>query len=286
LLDAFGENLPILAPNLMILWQKQASAKWLAAHEARLEELAGSNLAIITRPGRARSVVQVVCRRRRQAENLVRRLGGTIQMQLPNWLQSRPHRPIRIGRRLEVVSEPKDVNSARAQLIIPAAGAFGTGEHATTAISLRLLEQVTRNFSSGWRLLDAGTGTGILALAARRLGAAEVLGLDNDPRAIASAGGNARLNRVTRAKFVIGDILQFKTGRHFDVVTANLFSELLVAALPVFRRTLRSGAALIISGILREQATAVIRALARAGFHLEKERRRGKWIALLATRKS
>jgi ribosomal protein L11 methyltransferase len=282
------ENVANLPPNLMILWQKQASAKWLAANEARLEKLAGSNLAIITRPGGARSIAQIVCSRRRQAETLRRRFGGTIQMQPRNWLHtSRPHPPIRIGRRLEVVSEPQDSDSARPQLIIPAAGAFGTGEHATTAMALRLLEQVTRNLRSGWRLLDAGTGAGILALAARRLGAAEVLGLDNDPRAIATARGNARLNGVTRAKFVTGDILQLKTGGHFDVVTANLFSELLIEALPVFRRTLAGGGgALIVSGILREQAAAVIRALAGAGFQLEKERRRGKWTALLATRKS
>ena len=270
----------------MILWQKQASAKWLAATEARLEEFAGFRLAIITRPGRARGIAQVVCRRRRQAENLRQRFGGTIQTQPRNWLRSPPHPPIRIGRRLEVVSKLQDSNSARPQLIIPAAGAFGTGEHATTAMSLRLLEQATRNIPSGWRLLDAGTGTGILALAARRLGAAEVLGLDHDPRAVATARENARLNHLRRAKFVTSDILQFKTLVRFDVVTANLFSELLIAALPVFWRAARIGGAVIASGILREQAAEVIRALARARFHLEKQRRCGKWIALLATRKS
>jgi len=270
----------------MILWQKQASPKWLTANEARLEEFAAARLAIITRPRRARSIAQVVCRRRSQAENLRRRFGGTIQMQPRNWLQSPPHPPIRIGRTLQIVRKAENSNSARLQLIIPAAGAFGTGEHATTAMSLRLLEQVARSFPSGWRLLDAGTGTGILALAARRLGAAEVLGLDNDPWAIASARENVRLNRLRRTRFVTGDILQFKTVVRFEVVTANLFSELLMAALPVFRGTVRSGGTLIASGILREQAAEVIRALGRAGFHLEKQRRCGKWIALHATRKS
>ena len=84
----------------------------------------------------------------------------------------------------------------------------------------------------------------------------------------------------------MGDVLQFKTVVRFEVVTANLFSELLMAALPVFRRTVRSGGTLIASGILREQAAEVIRALGRAGFYLEKQRRCGKWIALHATRKS
>ena len=120
------------------------------------------------------------------------------------------------------------------QLIIPAAGAFGTGEHATTAMSLRLLEEITRNLPPGWRLLDAGTGTGILALAARRLGASEVLGLDNDPRAVAHARQNARLNRISRARFIAADLLRWKPSARYEVVTANLFSELLIAAIADF----------------------------------------------------
>src|SRR6185436_3140265 len=112
--------------------------------------------------------------------------------------------PIRIGRRLEVISEPGPPSgpAGRPQLIIPAAGAFGTGEHATTAMSLRLLEEITRNRPHSWRLLDAGTGTGVLALAARRLGAREVRGLDNDPQAVAHARQNAQLNRISRARFI------------------------------------------------------------------------------------
>jgi ribosomal protein L11 methyltransferase len=182
------------------------------------------------------------------------------------------------------VSEPAHFAKAggKSRLVIPAAGAFGTGEHATTAMSLRLLEETTRNLSPGWRLFDAGAGAGILALAARRLGAGEVLGLDNDPRAVAHARQNARLNQISRARFLAGDVLLWKPTARYDVVTANLFSELLIAALPIFRRALRASGQLIVSGILREQAGSVEQALRRSGFHLEKRRRRGKWVALLA----
>src|SRR5262249_9123471 len=195
---------------------------------------------------------------------------------------SSPHPPIRIGRRLEIVSLTPRHAPERVTLVIPAADAFGTGGHATTAMSLRLLEQVTRKMDAGWRLLDAGSGTGILALAARRLGARASLGLDNDPRAVINARHNARLNRITRTKVLVADILRFQTTERYEVVTANLFSELLIAALPGFRRALLPEGLLILSGILREHSDSVLSALDRNGFQLEKKRRRGKWIALSA----
>ncbi|MGI8957019.1 MAG: 50S ribosomal protein L11 methyltransferase [Chthoniobacterales bacterium] len=272
----------------MMLWQKQASPAWLTANEARLEEIAGCDLAIIARPGRARSLVQVVCGQRQKAARLQRDFGGRLEALPRVWSQTMQshstHAPIRVGRQLEVVSEaaPAQQTRAKNQLIIPSAGAFGTGEHATTAMSLRLLEETTRELPSGWRLLDAGTGTGILALAARRLCAGEVIGLDNDPRAVAHARQNARLNSVSRARFIATDVLRWKTDARFEIVTANLFSELLVAALPLFRRALRAHGQLILSGILREQSAAVERALHRSSFHLRIKRRRGKWVALLA----
>lgn len=276
----------------MILWEKQASAEWLAINEPRLEEIAYSDLAIIARAGRVRSLVQVICHSREKSAELLRAFGGRAKPLPRDWwslTRSRGiHPPLCVGRRLEILSEParSSKSSEKLQLIIPAAGAFGTGEHATTAMSLRLLEETTRRLPAGWRMLDAGTGTGILALAARRLGAAEVLGLDNDPRAVAHARRNARLNHVGRARFSAIDVLQFEPCANYDVVTANLFSELLIAALPIFQRALRPNGRLIVSGILREQAESVTDALPNAQFHLMQRCRRGKWVALLAARKT
>ena len=212
----------------------------------------------------------------------MRKFGGTARP-LPRALaqSQKPHAPIRVGRRLQIVSDPGPAPSGVEQLVIPAAGAFGTGEHATTAMSLRLLEETARPLARGWRLLDAGTGTGILALAARLFGAGEVLGLDNDPRAIAHARQNARLNHTTRVRFLIADVLAWKPAGRFEIITANLFSELLIATLPKFRRALHAEGRLIISGILREQTGAVERALRREHFAIGKKRRRGKWVALL-----
>jgi ribosomal protein L11 methyltransferase len=271
----------------MILWQKQASPRWLAKNEPHLEVIAGPNLVITSRPGHVRVLVQVMCETQLLARQLQRDFGGVARSMPRNWWKatvSEPlHAPIRIGRRLEIVSQKSRTarNAKTPQLIIPAAGAFGTGEHATTAMSLRLLGETTRKLPAGWRSLDVGTGTGILALAARIFGAAEVLGLDNDPSAIAHARHNARLNHIGRAKFVLGSILQFKPLGRYEIVTANLFSELLIAALPVLQRALHPSGRLIVSGILRGQAESVVDAFRGDGLELETIRRRGKWVALL-----
>ena len=133
-----------------------------------------------------------------------------------------------------------------------------------------------------YALGNAGTGTGILALAGRRFGATEVLGIDNDPRAIAHALANARLNKIRGTKFQTVDFLRWKPPQRYEVITANLFSELLISALPLFQRALQRAGTLILSGILRAQGPEVLRALRRSGFDLTTQRRRGKWIALRA----
>ena len=269
----------------MYLWKFNASPAWRMAHEADFEAAYASDLAVSDLPGKARALVQVTCSTKAQANELVRQFGGVLEKLERDWqakyLAAGRRVPLRIGKRLVVVTEA-DPQVKTEQLVIPAAGAFGTGDHATTAMCLRLLEETSRRLPAGWSLLDAGTGTGILALAGRRFGAKQVLGIDNDPRAIAHAQVNARLNKIRGAKFVSLDFLRWKPRQRYDVITANLFSELLISAFPLFRRALQRDGALILSGILRAQAPEVLRALRRSGFDLETQRRRGKWIALRA----
>ena len=135
-------------------------------------------------------------------------------------------------------------------------------------------------------MLDAGTGSGILAIAACCFGAARVFAIDNDPRACAIAKRNARANGFRSVEFQTGDVRKLKLTRKYDVITANLFSELLIAALPRFSRYLAFDGLLILSGILRAQERAVATALRRNGFLIKEVRRRGKWIALLAIRRT
>jgi ribosomal protein L11 methyltransferase len=151
-------------------------------------------------------------------------------------------------------------------------------------MSLRLLEEVTRGWRPGWAMIDLGTGSGILALAAKCFGARRVLGIDNDPTAISTANANARLNKIDNIDFEMGDVLRIK-GRDdkFDVIAANLFSELIIKALPAWKTRLNRHGWLILSGILREQENELKRALRRNKIDIVEVRRHGKWIAIAAT---
>jgi ribosomal protein L11 methyltransferase len=130
-------------------------------------------------------------------------------------------------------------------------------------------------------MLDAGTGSGILALAGRRFGAGDVIAIDNDPLAIKTAKWNSRQNGIRGVKFLVGDVREI-SAEGYDIITANLYSELLRETLPRFRRSLRADGRLILSGVLRAQEPGLVRALHRDGFQVCETRRRGKWIALVA----
>jgi len=132
-------------------------------------------------------------------------------------------------------------------------------------------------------MLDAGTGSGILAIAASCFGANPIVAIDNDSRACAIARRNAEANGIRNIKFRTGDILTAKFPGKFDIITANLYSEILIAALAAWSRALTSDGCLILSGVLRSQERALIAVLRRNGFAARETRRRGKWIALLAS---
>ena len=132
-------------------------------------------------------------------------------------------------------------------------------------------------------MLDAGTGTGILALAGRCFGAQDVLAIDNDVRAIVTAKENARANAIEGVRFVLGDVVQKAGRKKFDVIAANLFSELLISALPFWKTRVQRHGLIILSGVLREQESELLRALRRNRFEIVRVRRRGKWIAALCS---
>jgi ribosomal protein L11 methyltransferase len=280
----------------MFVWQKRASVVWLAANEAPLCEIAGQRLAIISRADRKSAIAEIAGSSRRNLEKIRSRFGGTIEKLPRNWLKeflgSQKSEPIKIGNRLTIYRSVTSKNRSRNKnrsLVIPAGAAFGTGEHATTAMSLRLLERCTR-FSGvragslrspdkRWTLLDLGTGSGILALAAKRFGAGKVIAIDHDSIAIATAKENARQNEIDNIDFRVADVQRWRFPRRIDIVTANLFSELLIEILPKLKRAQW----LILSGILRDQEGQLVRALKRNGIVIVEMRRRGKWTAILAS---
>jgi ribosomal protein L11 methyltransferase len=266
----------------MYLWRRLAALRWLIANEELLRSSVRDRLAVIERPGWKRALLEVACQSRKQARDLVKEFDGRIERLPRNWLErlgKEKYKPLRIGKRLVIMraKEKREAGSFPYRLVLPAGTAFGTGEHATTAMSLRLLEQVTRGWTSGWSLVDLGSGTGILALAAKCFGAKSVIGIDVDPVAIATAKESARLNKIDNLDFHLADARRWNFPRKIDIVTANLFSELLIEVLPKLKRSRW----LILSGVLRGQEKELVRALRRNKIDIVQVRRRGKWVAIL-----
>jgi ribosomal protein L11 methyltransferase len=274
----------------MYIWRKRVTPGWLRLRSEDLDARFGAALATVERPGKRHILIEVSCRTLNQGRTLVREFGGRVEKIPRNWLRDfakgSQTKPLHIGSRLIISATPvkKQQNRSARTIIIPGEAAFGTGEHATTAMCLRLLERHTRERPPGWSMLDAGTGSGILALAARCLGAARVLAIDIDPLACATAKRNARANGVRNIEFRTSDVLELKLRKKFDLITANLFSEILIAAVPGWARHLAAGGRLIVSGILRNQQPTVVGALRRHDFYVSETGWRGKWIALLAHR--
>lgn len=277
--------LPVVRQLPKCIWRKAVSASWLASNEIALDLRTAGTHALVERPGRQRVIVEACCSPATAGE-LRQRFGGTITELSADWeaqaFAATKTKPLQIGKRLLVASDAAAVkpDGTGALLLIPAGAAFGTGEHATTAMSLRMLERITRKRGTGWSMLDAGTGSGILALAGRCFGAAKVIAIDNDPLAISTAHANARRNKIRKVQFTVGDVTRPQPGK-FDIISANLYSELLAIALPLWRKNLEAGGRIILSGVMRTQERDLVRAMRKSGYAADEIRRRGKWIALL-----
>ena len=171
-----------------------------------------------------------------------------------NWVQLTQSQfdPIRISDRLWIVpSWHESPDPAAINLILDPGMAFGTGSHPTTRLCLEWLE---RNVSNACTVLDYGCGSGILAIAAARLGAGRVAGVDIDPQAVESARANAERNGVMA---LFADSAEPVAGE-YDLVVANILSNPLRVLAPAICVHVRSGGRLALSGILREQAEEII----------------------------
>ena len=176
---------------------------------------------------------------------------------------------------------PQGLRGDERVLLVDPGRAFGTGTHETTRLCLAELEAV---FATGdgapQRVLDVGTGTGILALAAARLGATRVVGVDNDPEALAAARHHARLNGLD-LHLVLGDGAEAFRAGSFDLVLANITAPVLRARAVSIASLVARGGALVLAGLLTEEARRVRDAYARLGPGAE--RREGEWSALRFT---
>jgi ribosomal protein L11 methyltransferase len=233
------------------------------------------------KPSAARLLLSVYAASRAEVKPLHDLWGGEIRKVLAKeWLAPAKVPPLRIGRALEIVhDEAQRKTGPVARLFIPLGIAFGGGEHATTSMLLRALAR--RKNMNSCRVLDLGTGSGILALAARQFGAEKIEALDFDAGAIRTARANEALNFSTpRVRWRRADVKRLRVPVRYDLVLANLFSGILCQAAAQITAALAPGGELWLSGILRSQEREVAAAYRRKKLQLVRAARRGRWVML------
>jgi ribosomal protein L11 methyltransferase len=194
------------------------------------------------------------------------------------WLKD--FKPMRFGARLWICPtaytppDPEAVN-----LILDPGLAFGTGTHPTTALCLEWLDGAQ---VKGLEVTDYGCGSGILAIAAARLGARHVWAVDNDPQALVATADNSARNGVTAALSVC--LPPAYPDHEADLILANILAGPLVSLAPLFAAHLKSGGRLVLSGILKAQEPDIRRAYEATGFSGFETESKGDWIRITAVR--
>ena len=206
-----------------------------------------------------------------------------------NWKQY--YKPMEIGERLLVIPQweqedpkvRKALEGGRVPLILEPGLTFGTGSHATTRLCLTALEQAVQG---GEKVLDLGCGSGILSIAALKLGAASALAVDIDDKCLDVAYENAAMNGIGRDAYTVkvGDILsdealRAEIGGGYDVVLANIVADVIIGLGPMVRSLLRENGVFLCSGIIDTRAEEVADKLRQAGLEILDTRSSEGWYA-------
>lgn len=189
--------------------------------------------------------------------------------------------PVRVSEHIVIKPSWEDYLPAEDDIIIELdpGMAFGTGTHHTTSMCIRALEDVIK---PGYTVFDVGTGSGILSVAAAKLGAALVHAIDLDSVAVRVATENVTFNKVVDTVTITqGDLLTGVTGKA-DVIVANIIADIIIKMLPDVRSRLTNTGVFITSGIISERLSDVTQALLENEFVIDKVIEEGGWVAIVA----
>ena len=196
------------------------------------------------------------------------------------------YKPLEIGGRLMVIPDWEEADpQGRVALRMNPGLTFGTGSHATTRLCLTALE---REVKAGMRVLDLGCGSGILSIAALLLGAESAFACDIDEKAVGVAYENAALNGIGKDRYAVraGDVLadeglRREMGGDYDIVAANIVSDVIIALAPAVRGWMKEGGLFLTSGIIDARAGEVREKLEAAGFAVEEAGCSEGWYGFL-----
>lgn len=273
----------------MFRWTRQSTEAMEEIWHLRLAAIDPERVVMLTKPG-SKGLTIHVFGDKKTTEALQKDFGGKVmRLSKEIWTgdPQKPRAPISIRGRLRIHSGPESFEEdpqTDSAILLPAGMAFGTGDHATTASCLRLLCDIAPGLPKGWQALDAGTGTGILAIAAEKLGATAIEAFDFDPVCIRVSKENVRANHCKKITLTVADARRAGKFQKADVVLANLYSELLIASAPGLLKKLRPHGWFIFSGVLKTQIGEVCMALENLGLAKPKVVTRGKWCAGIARR--
>lgn len=200
------------------------------------------------------------------------------------------YKPVRISERLTVKPTWEEYTASDEEIVIELdpGMAFGTGTHPTTLLCLRTLEKVIQ---PGDEVIDVGTGSGILAIAAAKLGASRILALDLDPVAVSSTQENVKLNQLTQITVAESDLLsvldytdkdQLGVTLPVQLVVSNILAEIIVTFTEDVYKALQAGGRFIASGIITAKEQLVTDKLSETGFVIEARYQEEDWVALVA----
>ena len=183
-----------------------------------------------------------------------------------------------IGRRLAIVPGWEEYDTDRTVITMDPGMAFGTGTHETTSLCLETLDELVQG---GERMLDIGTGSGILAIAALKLGAKEAEGVDIDPMCVRTAGENAQRNGVAEKLTVLVGDLSDKASGVYDIITANIVAAAILSLAPAVPALMAPGARFIASGIIDERRDEVLDGLKAAGLRPVQVKEKRGWVCII-----